>query len=478
MSKKEIRRAEYDMVALRRTKTKEVYGLVPCGVEDYAGKDTGVFGEYSDASQDFSDFSDTVSPKTVTIDGEEREYVPWGDSDSMPYDLQNLIGKNLVLSQCQQFNIYSLYSQGVRFVDRDTMTDTDDDRVRRFALANSLHETFMEQCTDMKFYGFTVSVLILNREGTEILQIRHKDACFCRFEVPDKNGRVNNIFYGDFRKAGLQTARAYPLLDIFNPLGDLRVRLGLDPSPEDGKTQEKTKDRMFAVVCRIPTPGMSFYPQPYYLSVFRDAWYDIYHLIGIGKRHLIRNTAAPRWQIEIHHEYWDMICDNEGIVDPEKRVARKNQEKRNIKDFVCGVENAGKALISGYYVDPNGKENRMVRVIDLNGGNKKEGGDWSDDTSEAANTLCFAMGVHPNLIGATPGKSQMNNSGSDKRELFTLKQAMEKPAHDIMLKPYHVILHFNKWDDKLTVTVPMMMLTTLDEHQDAKQVNTTNDGDK
>lgn len=260
MSKREIRRAEYDMVALRRTKTKEVYGLVPCGVEDYAGKDTGVFGEYSDASQDFSDFSDTVSPKTVTIDGEERVYVPWGDSDSMPYDLQNLIGKNLVLSQCQQFNIYSLYSQGVRFVDRNTMTDTDDDRVRRFALANSLHETFMEQCTDMKFYGFTVSVLILNRKGTEILQIRHKDACFCRFEAPDEKGRVNNIFYGDFRKAGLQTARAYPLLDIFNPLGDLRVRLGLDPSPEDGKTQERTKDRKFAVVCRIPTPGMSFYP--------------------------------------------------------------------------------------------------------------------------------------------------------------------------------------------------------------------------
>lgn len=47
--------------------------------------------------------------------------------------------------------------------------------------------------------------------------------------------------------------------------------------------------------------------------------------------------------------------------------------------------------------------------------------------SEASNALCFAHGVHPNLVGATPGKSQMNNSGSDKRELFTLKQALEKP---------------------------------------------------
>lgn len=473
MSKNRTRHAEYDWVALRRTNTREIYGLVPCGVEDHAGGGN-VFGAYSDAAQDFDDFGDDINYLNVTVDGRERKYVPYGELNTMPYVIQNLVGKNLVLSQCQQYNIYSLYSQGVRFVDRKTLQDTDDHRVREFCLANSLHETFMEQCTDMKFYGFTVSVVILNREGSRILQIRHKEACFCRFEAPDKHGRSENIFYGDFRKVNPDRVRAYPLLDISDPLGDLKVRLGLLPDPATGKSRTPTKDRMFAVVCRIPTPGMAFYPQPYYLSIFRDNWYDIYHLIGRGKKHLIRNTAAPRWQIEIHHEYWDMICDNEGIVDPEKRVARKNQEKRNIKDFVCGVENAGKALISGYYVDPNGKENRMVRVIDLNAGNKKEGGDWSDDTSEAANTLCFAMGVHPNLIGATPGKSQMNNSGSDKRELFTLKQAMETPTHDIMLKPYHVILHFNGWDDKVTVRVPMLMLTTLDQNTDAKQVTVDN----
>lgn len=90
--------------------------------------------------------------------------------------------------------------------------------------------------------------------------------------------------------------------------------------------------------------------------------------------------------------------------------------------------------------------------------------------SEASNALCFAFGIHPNLVGATPGKSQMNNSGSDKRELFTLKQAIEKPCHDVMCKPYHVILHYNKWNDKVTVDVPMIMLTTLDKNKDAKKV--------
>ena len=83
--------------------------------------------------------------------------------------------------------------------------------------------------------------------------------------------------------------------------------------------------------------------------------------------------------------------------------------------------------------------------------------------------------MHPNLIGATPGKSQMNNSGSDKRELFTLKQAMEKAFHDVMAKPWLLILHFNGWD-KYDVDVPMIELTTLDKNKDSQEA-TLNDND-
>ena len=64
----------------------------------------------------------------------------------------------------------------------------------------------------------------------------------------------------------------------------------------------------------------------------------------------------------------------------------------------------------------------------------------------------------------------MNNSGSDKRELFTLKQALEKMFHDVMEVPFHVIMHYNVWDEKFSIDVPMIQLTTLDENKDAKEV--------
>ena len=453
-----------------------VYSIVPCGI-GYSMATDSLNSEYGqDSNTVFDDGGPNADVQNVpiTVRGKEYRYVPWGLDDKLPYMLKGQLLSNMITAQCQSFNIISCYGQGLRFVDRMTRKDITDEDIRSFCLSNSLHEVFMEQATDMKFFFFSVTVIILNREGTKIVQIRNKDAVNCRMEYAPstKSGEIEHVFYGDWRYGSRDedNIEVIELLDYWNPLGDLRVRLGMERDPRTGEIRKATKVRKFAILSRMPTPGCQYYPIPYYSSIFRDAWLDIYRLIGIGKRYMIKNTSAPRVQIEVHNDYWDSVCDSENIQYEDKRVARKLQEKQNIIDFVTGVENAGKAIVSGYYVDPNGKENRMVRIQPINDASKKEGGNWSDDMSEAANALCFAFGIHPNLVGATPGKSQMNNSGSDKRELFTLKQSLEKPFHDVMAKPYHVILHFNGWSEKATVDVPMIMLTTLDDNKDAKSV--------
>ena len=426
------------------------------------------------------DFDEELTVIPIDIEGAKYEYVPYGSDDSLPFAVMECLGKNMVTSQCQMFNVQACYGQGVRFVDRDTRLDTKDPDIRNFALRNSLHEQFLEQATDMKYFFMTFTRIVLSRDHSKIVQIRHMETCFCRIARKNGKKRFNWVLYGDFRNKGSQNfePKPLPMLDFYDPLGDLLVRMGREPDPMTGLKRPVPKDGKsceFVVACRMATPGRQVYSRPYYFSSLLDAWFDIYELIGLGKRFMIKNTSAPRLQIEVNDEYWDNVCDNEGIQDENKRLARIKQEKQKIIDFVCGPENAGKALISGCYVDPTGKDHSMVRVINLNQG-KKEGGDWADDMQEAANTLCFAFGVHPNLIGATPGKSQMNNSGSDKRELFTMKQAMEKPFHDVMMKPYHVVLHYNGWSERVTVDVPMLMLTTLDENKDAKKVTNNNEG--
>lgn len=437
--------------------------------------------EYTESSDVVEGFDDKLTVIPISVNGREYEYVPYGEDNQLPFNVMARISQNMVTSQCQLFNVQACYGQGVRFIDRDTREDTQEPEIRKFCLHNSLHELFLEQVTDMKFLFSSITKVVLSRDHSKIVQVRHREMCYCRLARLKNTKRFDYVLYGDWRDStpDAKDIEVLPLLDFCDPLGDLLVRMGKERDPRTGEkrpTPKMGKSCEFAILCRMATPGRQLYARPYFFSAFRDAWFDIYELIGIGKRYMIKNTSAPRLQVEIHDDYWDQVCDAEGIVDEDARKARVKQEKQNIVDFVCGPENAGKALISGYYVDPSGKEHPMVRVINLNQG-KKEGGDWADDMQEAANTLCFAFGVHPNLIGATPGKSQMNNSGSDKRELFTMKQALEKPFHDVMMKPYHVVLHYNGWSEKVTVDVPMLMLTTLDENTDAKKVTTNSNDD-
>ena len=177
------------------------------------------------------------------------------------------------------------------------------------------------------------------------------------------------------------------------------------------------------------------------------------------------------YHIEIAAKYWEHLIAREGITDRKKQKERIAEEKKRIIDFLTGVENSGKVWFSTYYVSPDGKEQHEVCINKID--SSKEGGDWESDIQEAVNMICFAMRVHSNLVGSVPGKAQTNNSGSDKRELYTIAQALQKPYHDLLFMPHKLIIKFNGWQGAYP-EVPFVQLTTLDEKTDARQV-TTND---
>ena len=433
--------------------------------------------EYGSNSKDIFDEGDLIQAKTITLDGRTYQYVPFGGDDLLPFEMIEKVGSNLVLAQNQLFNMLSCYGQGVRFFDKKTGDKTKNTDIEEFVFRNQLNKQFMEQILDMKYFYFSVTVIILNKVGNKIVRLLSKEACFTRLEKADENGKINNIFYGNWKKSSQEerNIERIPLLDLSDPMGDLLVRMGIEADPNTGVCRKPTRDRKFAILNRFPTPGFQYYPVPYWTSALRDAWYDIYMMIGIGKRAKIRNSASPRYQVEISNEYWEQLCESEGIVDEKARKERIARGKTEIENFILGVENAGKTWITPYYYDQaQGKEVHYVQVTPI-GANIKEGGDWSDDVQEAANTLCYGTNVHPNLVGATPGKSQMNNSGSDKRELYLLKQSIETAFHDILLYPYKLLCRFNGWAG-VDVDVPFIQLTTLDQNKEKQEVTTNQNG--
>ena len=187
----------------------------------------------------------------------------------------------------------------------------------------------------------------------------------------------------------------------------------------------------------------------------------------MAKESKIKNTAPLKYHVEISDKYFDRIFRREHITDPKKQAERVAKEKQQILDFLTGAENSGKTWFSNFYVTPDGKEQHEVVVSRID--SSKEGGDWETDIQEAVNMICFTLQVHSNLVGSVPGKSQSNNSGSDKRELYTIAQALQKPFHDLMFVPHNIVIRYNKWKD-VTLSVPFIQLTTLDENTDAKMV--------
>lgn len=427
---------------------------------------------FTESSAIFDD-DGTTPTVAVKVKGKEYIYIPFGCDNKLPFDLIKNIGESSVMAQNKLFNVLTCYGMGFQYNDIETKLPTKDKDVNLFRMHNSLSRFFLEQITDMKYFFFCVSAIILNKKGDKIVGIRHKEACYCRF-TQSENGRSKYVLYANWRNAvAPENIEVLPLLDELDPLGDLQQRMSL--GRQDGQTKSRQtaepacKDRVFAIVTRFPTPGSQYYPVPYYSAIFRDKWYDISRLIAIGKMAKLKNHAAIPYLVEIHNDYWRGIFKEEHITSVEEQKKRKAAEKEKIRSFISGIENSGKLWIAGYYTTPDGHEVKMVRITRID--TSKDGGDYSDDIAESNNMQCYADNIHPNLVGATPGKSQTNNSGSDKRELFTLKQSIEKAFHDLMETVHWVVIYFNHWEEKVYPDVPLIMLTTLDENKDAKKVS-------
>ena len=394
----------------------------------------------------------------VVLD-KNMQYMPWGADNSMPYNILDLIEKDETLSTCQMFNAEVCYGSGLEY-NTEMASQKVKNQVDEFLMDNDLPSYFLGVCQDFKHFAFCISVIILSNDGKSIVRLLRKEACYCRFAPADKYGKIPYILYANWRKVlSKETVEKIELLDPAFPWADLRQRM-----------EDNTKVRKFAILTKIPTPDSTYYPIPYYGSLFRGNWYNIKQLIGMAKEAKLKNSAPIKYHIEIGYRYWEGIFKTERITDKKKQQERVVEEKKNIIDFLTGMENSGKVLFSTFYITPDGHETHDVVITKVE--TEKEGGDWASDIVEAINMICFTMRVHSNLVGSVPGKSQTNNSGSDKRELYTIAQALQKPYHDLLFTVHRIIHRFNGWEN-VYPDCPFIQLTTLDENKDAKKVTTT-----
>ena len=400
---------------------------------------------------------------------DKYKVAPWGLDNNLPIQVLEKVKKSEVISSNLTFNRNVCYGLGPKLVKliRDKslkvvdFLEVESGAELDFFERNDIPLFFSEQLTDLNYFHNAFVELIPDAKKDSIYSIRHKEAAFSRWSTMNNKGKIDYHFYcGDWQgTVDKNTAMVSKALDEFDTLTDISTKMKI------------RKERMIYPVY-MPSPGRPYYSLPEWYSIFESGWYDHSVAIPALKKAILKNNLGVKFIIYISAEYFQDIYKKEGIDQTDQKAVKERieKEKTRFNEFLAGTQNANKSLltIKGFIQSGNTAiENKWIEIIPIK--NNLEGGEYITDTETAANIICYAMNVHPSLIGATPGKSSGSMSGTDKRELFLMKQALMKPIIDRATRIFRLIKKINDWPADITIVVPEYQFTTLDKNKTGKQ---------
>lgn len=397
---------------------------------------------------------------------------PWGHDNLLPTHLMAKVEKSDIVGANLRFNrdvSFGLGPKLVKAVSRDNYgrvlewAPVEDGPEFDWFDANDIPLFVQQQLTDISYFYNCFPEIILSEDYSKICAIRHKEAVFSRWSVMQR-GSINWHYYADWADAtSSKDIVATRVLDEFDTMTDLSIL----------KARRQSRRYIFPVY--MPSPGKPYYSMPEWYSIFRSGWYDHSIMIPALKKAILKNQLGVKHIIYIKKDYFDNICKMEGIDRNDRKAYQKRveKEKKAFNEFLAGEKNANKALLSikEMVATTSGvTESKWIEIVPIE--NKITGGEYIDDTESTTNIICYAMGVHSSLIGATPGKSSSTLGGTQARELYMMKQACMKPIVDRVMRPLRFVKRFNNWDKDIYINVPEYIFTTLDQNKSGKQEST------
>lgn len=300
----------------------------------------------------------------------------------------------------------------------------------------------------------------------KIVRIGHKPAACVRMEQMDDNLRMNYVYYSEQWRGGSKVGKggvdgkdivAYPALMPENMLTDLRRMAN-----KNRKTSLGRRPTWFCCPTYYPSMSRPYYPQPAWWSIFASKAYDYASTLITDKATMRQNSTMWGKIIFINNEYLRAMFDEQGADTAEEKAAVRNQIYNNVNELLRSKENNGKTICLDMFLGADGKTmQHAVEIVDVP--KSTNGKDMKDELEEISSIIFFAIGVHPALIGAVPGKNG-STGGTYQRELHLLKQNQVSPRQRIYLKWLQNIHAFNGWDKHGLWVIKQPVLTTLDRN--------------
>ena len=410
---------------------------------------------------------------------------PWGLENLLPQRVEDKIDKMEVVGANAQFNWQVCYGLGPKLTKlvysdnpKEQVLDSSGniiggkvvDRLEVHAgeiydwcQRSDLSLYMQEVLTDLSHFANAFPVLVPATDHQSIYSIVHREAMFSRWEIDPDTGLILSHLYSskwDNNPSGTDIEKSY-VIDELDDFLDITSKLQGNEPPE-----------RLCYPIYLASPGRPYYSYPNWYSIFRSGWYDHLASIPALKKAILKHNLGVKHIIYVSPSFYEDRAKQAGIdIKDQKAVDElKKALIKEINDTLTGEENAGKALASLAKIVPSGNGTTVEKYFSIEKiDNNVSEGEYLTDYETGANVVSYAMGTHPSLIGATPGKNSNSLSGSNIREIFLMKQALSKHMIDRAMRPFHVIKKINKWPSDFVITIPEYTFTTLDEAKSGKK---------
>ena len=344
--------------------------------------------------------------------------------------------------------------------------DRTDVEVKEFMQNNNLEHHFQKCMTDYHHLGIFFPTYGLTRGRTggwnpKIVRVGHIPAICARLEQMDEQWRVNHVFFSELWRRDTTPELEhkdyveYPALMPDDDLSHLR-----EVVKANQHTQVRRRPLWFCAPSFQPTMGAPYYPRMAWWSIFPSLIYEYASTLVFDKAVARKNATMWGKIIFINLSYLKQIYNQLGADTPEKQEEVKRKIYESVNEFLKRRENNGKTLVLESFLSQDEKTLwKSVEIVDVP--QAASGAQTKDELEEISSIIFFALGVHPALIGATPGKSG-STGGTFQRELQLLKMQQISPIQRLYLRFLQNIARFDGWDHHAEWIIRQQVLTTLD----------------
>lgn len=361
-----------------------------------------------------------------------------------------------------------------------------------FCENNDLQAVMLALAGDQSMFSISFPELLLNQQqldengkavstdrwNPKVTGLRARPVHTCRFERMDAYNKINYVYvsnqwYDDawkdkMKQAELVTA-AYPLLDRFSPLQDLRGHI---LNARTKKVSVADRPCRFLMSTAYPSPGKPYYPSAPWHSIFGGSIYEMASMIFDDRLTRKKNKNVIGRVIYIHLDYIQSLMLQQNAENPQKQEDIADKVYEDINTWLANPDNSGQSLLAFTFMGPDGKEHKSFEVVEIESNDKKTAEANEKELQELSSIIFFAMGTDSKLIGNTPGDTS-SSGGTDLRERLLIKQIMQSPTINLVLKPLEVLSRYNDWDKHLVWKIKREVLTTLDNSKTGVTENQT-----